>query len=266
MVRVVQISDTHLSRRTPEARSNWNTIVAYLSADPPDLVINTGDVSLDGAHDVDDLQYALDAHRLLPGPWRAIPGNHDVGDVEPTTDPTDANRRARFADVFGDPFWTVSCGAWDIVGVDIQALASTADVAEPAWERLGAALDTARPVMLCMHRPLMPLVPGEIDEPRRYVTGGPRRRLAETIATSSIRVVATGHVHQSRHLVVNGCAHVWAPSTWATLGDSDQPTIGTKIVGFTEHHLESEATAFTVVPDGVDQHVIGTTIPSPYSH
>jgi alkaline phosphatase D len=51
VVRIVQVSDTHHSPRTPEARSNWDAIVDYLIANPPDLVVNTGDVSLDGAND-----------------------------------------------------------------------------------------------------------------------------------------------------------------------------------------------------------------------
>jgi 3',5'-cyclic AMP phosphodiesterase CpdA len=266
VVRIVQVSDTHLSRRTPEASANWSAIVDHLTADPPDLIVNTGDVSLDGANEATDLEYAYRAHKSLPAPWRAIPGNHDVGDIGATTDPTDSDRRARFADVFGDPFWIVPCGGWDVVGVDIQAMAAPTDAVEPAWEWLGRALTTNRPVMLCMHRPLMPFSAGESDEPRRYLTGDPRERLRTSIETSSVRIVATGHVHQSRQVTVDGCTHVWAPSTWATLPDDAQPVIGTKVVGFVEYRLGSDATATTAVPDGVHQHIIGTTIPMPYAH
>lgn len=264
-VRIVQLSDSHLSQRAPEARANWDAIVEHLAADPPDLVINTGDVSLDGAHDVADLVYAFRAHEALSAPWRVIPGNHDVGDIGEFPEPAGAVLRSRFVDLFGDAFWSVPCGEWDVIGIDIQALAAEEDV-EELWDWLGGVLATRRPAMLCMHRPLMPWAAGETDEPLRYVTGELRTRLRALIAGSSIRVVATGHVHQARRVGIDDRLHVWAPSTWAQLPDSIQPVIGTKVVGFVEHRLGSDATVATVVPDGVRQHVVGVTIPSPYSH
>lgn len=168
-VRIVQVSDTHLSLRAPEARANWDAIVEHLAADPPDLVINTGDVSLDGAHDLEDLDYAVRAHQALPAPWRVIPGNHDVGDIGEITEPAGVILRSRFVEMFGDAFWSVPCGEWDVIGVDIQALAAEDD-AEELWEWLDGALATRRPVMFCMHRPLMPFAVGETDDPRRYET------------------------------------------------------------------------------------------------
>ena len=35
---------------------------------------------------------------------------------------------------------------------------------------------------------------------------------------------------------------------------------------FHQHRLGPDATVTTVVPDGVRQHVVGVTLPSPYSH
>ena len=265
VVRIVQLSDTHLSQNAPEARANWDAIVEHLAADPPDLVINTGDISLNGAHHLADLEYAFRAHQALPAPWRVIPGNHDVGDIGEITEPAGAGLRARFVALFGDAFWSVPCGEWDVIGIDIQALAAE-DHAEELWDWLDGVLATKRPVMFCMHRPLMPYAAGETDEPRRYVTGELRARLRSLIAESSVRVVATGHVHQTRSVTIDERMHVWAPSTWALLPDSIQPVIGTKVVGFVEHRLGSDAHVTTVVPDNVRQHVIGISFPSPYSH
>ena len=53
--RVAQISDTHLSRDKPFFVANFERVAAALVAAAPDLVLNTGDVSLDGAIEEGDL-------------------------------------------------------------------------------------------------------------------------------------------------------------------------------------------------------------------
>jgi predicted phosphodiesterase len=262
-VRVVQVSDTHLSERTPEAAANWQAIVDYLERDPPDLVVNTGDISLNGADDLDDLQVAFEAHTPLTIPWRAIPGNHDIGDVGATGQPIDDVRRRRYAEVFGDGFWVERCGEWDVVGVDIQTL--VADPASTWWTWLADVLSSPGPTMLCLHRPLMPFDDTE-DVAARYVEPVTRDRLGAMVRDSSVQVMASGHVHQAHCGVVDGVTHVWAPSTWATIPDEIQPVIGSKVVGVVEHTLGDEATSRVVVPDGVGQYVVGQSFPSPYRH
>jgi hypothetical protein len=46
----------------------------------PDLLVNSGDLSVNGADEDDDLAFALSEHGHVTLPWRAIPGNHDVGE------------------------------------------------------------------------------------------------------------------------------------------------------------------------------------------
>ena len=46
--RVAQISDTHLSREKPFFVENFTIVATALAASGPDLVLNTGDMSLDG--------------------------------------------------------------------------------------------------------------------------------------------------------------------------------------------------------------------------
>ena len=71
---------------------------------------------------------------------------------------------------FGDAFWSLPCGEWDVIGIDIQALAAEKDV-EELWDWLDGVLATSRPAMCCMHRTLTPLSACGTDEPLRYVTG-----------------------------------------------------------------------------------------------
>ena len=51
-----------------------------MAAAAPDLVIHLGDLSLDGARDPAGLTYGRRLLDQLPVPWRAVPGNHDIGD------------------------------------------------------------------------------------------------------------------------------------------------------------------------------------------
>ena len=56
-VRIAQISDTHLSRGRPFFIGNFERIADDLRLRKPDIVINSGDLSLDGADVEDDLAF-----------------------------------------------------------------------------------------------------------------------------------------------------------------------------------------------------------------
>lgn len=57
-MRIIQISDTHLSARKRHFAGNWPPLADWIVAERPDLVIHTGDVTVDGADVEDDLRYA----------------------------------------------------------------------------------------------------------------------------------------------------------------------------------------------------------------
>ncbi len=48
-MRIVQITDTHLSPIKPHFNRNWEPLVAWIDQQKPDLVIHTGDLTVDGA-------------------------------------------------------------------------------------------------------------------------------------------------------------------------------------------------------------------------
>ena len=78
--RIAQISDTHLSDDKPFFVDNFRSIGEALVATEPDLVLNSGDISLDGANREADLVSARALHDALGLPMRFLPGNHDLGD------------------------------------------------------------------------------------------------------------------------------------------------------------------------------------------
>jgi 3',5'-cyclic AMP phosphodiesterase CpdA len=81
--RVAVVSDTHLSGRAPDALHNWDAVVREIERTGPDLVVHLGDLTLDGTDNRQDLEDARAALDRLTVPWRAVPGNHDIGDWLP---------------------------------------------------------------------------------------------------------------------------------------------------------------------------------------
>lgn len=153
-LRVLVVSDTHLSPRTPEADANWDAVVARVVADPPAVVVHTGDISTDGADRTDDLDHAraqLDRLRVTV-PVHTIPGNHDLGDNPhggyPTLDGTgtvkptlvDPWRLARFRDRIGPDRWVVDVGDWRLVGLNAQLFGSGLPDEDEQWDWLAELL------------------------------------------------------------------------------------------------------------------------------
>ena len=68
MVRVVQISDTHISPVKRHFADNWAPVAAWIAAQKPDLVIHTGDITVDAADQEDDAAHCATLLRALACP------------------------------------------------------------------------------------------------------------------------------------------------------------------------------------------------------
>src|SRR5579872_770108 len=99
-VRIIQVSDTHLSRTHLDFAANNRRIAALIASLKPDLIIHTGDVSMDGAGDSRDLELARRWVEELAVETLAVPGNHDVGDLPAikAAQPVDDTRLAAWRD------------------------------------------------------------------------------------------------------------------------------------------------------------------------
>jgi len=101
MVRVLQISDTHLSPGKPHFAENWAPLLAWVRAQSPDLVVHTGDVTVDGADVEEDMRYCASLLPQLGARVLCIPGNHDVGEAGSPVQPVKGERIARWRRHFG---------------------------------------------------------------------------------------------------------------------------------------------------------------------
>ena len=217
-LRIVHVTDTHLSRSHAYFVDNWEIFCEIIAADPPDLIIHSGDVSFNGPAHEDDLAFARVQMDRLPCPWLIVPGNHDIGEAPRYSrldQPLNDQRIAAWTRHFGAQYWLRDIGAWRIIGIDTALLGS--DRAEEAEQRafLNDALDSRddRPVLLTMHMP--PFV-DTADDPKvttSSVVPEARAALLETCRAGGVRAIACGHLHVHHQKEWSGIDIVWGPCT-----------------------------------------------------
>jgi len=204
-VRVVQLSDLHLGGSVGQP-AEATTAIEWIAADPPDLVVLTGDLALVDPDDAADRAIARRFGESLGVPVVAIPGNHDVGFFD---EPQHRRRRVEaFRETWGDDRFVVDADGWRLVGVDVYTVG---DAEADGW--LAASVDTAAPIALFVHQPLdaEPVDGWELP-------AGVRRRVGELLDGAGVRLVAAGHRHcavvrdRPGGVAAPGALHVWAPS------------------------------------------------------
>jgi 3',5'-cyclic AMP phosphodiesterase CpdA len=219
-MRVIQISDTHLSPGKTHFLDNWPPLARWIAEQQPDLVIHTGDVTVDGAGVEEDLRHAAGLMRELGVPFRAVPGNHDVGNPGDRHQPVDAGRLLRWRSHFGADRWVEDVENWRLIGFDAMLLGSgePEETAQDDWLRtvMGDAGD--RHIAWFLHRPLFLDSLDEGDTGYWSVKPQPRSRLLELVRRNSVGLVASGHLHKAHDFLDDGTRYVWAPASAFLLG------------------------------------------------
>ena len=189
--RIAQISDTHLSETKPFFVDNFVRIGEALRESKPDLVLNSGDITLDGASREGDLAAARVLHDALGLPVRFLPGNHDLGDAQDAPGhheaPIDAERHARYLAHFGPDWWSFDVPGWRVLGINAQLLGS--DLAAAARRKPAIAEAVAdiglRRLALFLHKPLFDQSADESEITGRFVNPVPRRRLLDRLGVDA---------------------------------------------------------------------------------
>lgn len=194
-MRIVQISDSHISRDHPARTVELKICVQHINAlDPqPDVVVHTGDVSHDGfAEEYDAARRLLDD---LSAPYLVLAGNRD-------------NRQELIRAFAGSDhirlgmdFVQYSVEQFEVRLIIVDTVSGTSNKGRLCQARLAhiermLVQDTTRPAVLFLHHP--PFEVKVTPDPFQYESWAEVRALEAVIAKhSQIRGVFCGHVHQN---------------------------------------------------------------------
>lgn len=240
ITRIAQISDTHLSKGRPLFDGNFAPLAEALRDARPDLVIHTGDLSLDGADSEEDLRHGTAAMSTLGLDWLALPGNHDVGDDAALAgrQPITPERLARWETHVGPLHFARDIPGWRLIGLDTQGFS-----ANPAHRAAVAeAVATAGPrrIALFQHKPVTEETLDDTAVNYWPLLPAPRAELLAMFGETRPALIASGHVHQWRDRVAEGIRQIWAPAVGFIVGDAWQHRVGEKILGWVEHEFHAD--------------------------
>ncbi len=265
-MKLLQITDTHLSPAKAQFNDNWEPLARWIAEIAPDLVVHTGDLSIDGADHEADLAFAIDLIRRLPVPVLCLPGNHDVGHLPGTAQPVDAVRLQRWRRLVGPDRWAEDHGDWRLVGIDslLCGSGSGEEADQLAW--LSRSLDErrGRRVALFSHQPLFVDDPEEGDTGYWGIPPGPRRALRDLLARHDVALFASGHLHVAAEGRLDRTAIVWAPASSFMVGPMDRDMPGRRMLGAVIHGLDTDVTSEIVAVPGLRPHLLDDVVEEVY--
>lgn len=265
-MKIIQITDTHFSPGKQHFNGNWEPLLNWINAQAADLVIHTGDLTVDGADLEDDIAFSMDLMRQVSAPMLIVPGNHDVGHVPGSDQPVDPVRLERWRRLVGPDYWAEDAGNWRLIGLD-SLLMGFEDAEEKAqFEWLQKQLDerNGRRVAIFAHKPLF------VDEPQEGDTGywsirpAQRRRLYDLIAAHDVALFASGHLHWAWKGAFEQTSLVWGPSAAFIIDTMEREMPGERLVGAVVHRFEDEVASEIVAVPGLTAHVIDEVIAEVY--
>ncbi|MBV9660541.1 MAG: metallophosphoesterase [Acidimicrobiales bacterium] len=265
-MRLVQISDTHLSHLGGITTANLGRIASWVNATfHPDLIVNTGDIVAASPDQPLDRAWALQVHAAFQAPVVYLPGNHDVG--EPGSVPwkglaITSERVAAHCDVFGPDRFAARHSEWLVIGINSELLGSGLDEEDDQWRWLEDQLAEPGParVLLFSHKPLW-LPRTTPSEAALSIPDRSRQRIM-TLIGERLAAVGCGHLHRYRRRPrpeATGPLEVWAPST-GFIGQTETESPYFEQLGVVEWHLDGNAVnAWFRAPADLDERE-GTSI------
>jgi 3',5'-cyclic AMP phosphodiesterase CpdA len=243
-VRIVQISDTHLSHLGGVTTANLRLVASWVNTTlRPDLILNTGDIVAASPDQPRDRAWAREVHAAFDARVRYLPGNHDVG--EPGLVPwkglgVTSDRVAAHCAVFGPDHFALRDGGWLVIGFNSELLGSGLTEESTQWQWLEAELAApgARQVLFFCHKPLW--LPRATPSTAALTVPDEARERLLALAGDRLAAVGSGHLHRYRRRPrpeQPAILEVWGPST-GIVGQTETETPYFEQLGVVEWRLQ----------------------------
>ncbi|MBZ9797820.1 metallophosphoesterase family protein [Mesorhizobium sp. ES1-4] len=267
-MKIVQITDTHFSPTKPHFNGNWAPLAAWIEQSGADLVIHTGDLSVDGADKDADISFCMNLMREISVPMLLVPGNHDVGHLPGSLQPVNAERLQRWRQLVGPDYWSEDAGNWRFIGLDSLLMGFEDAEEEKQFEWLQTVLESrgGRRLALFAHKPLFIDEPGEGDTGYWSIRPAQRQRLYDLIAAHDVALFASGHLHRAWQGKYENTALVWGPSAAFVVGDMERDMPGERLLGAVAHDFGDRVTSKIVAVPGMAVHVLDDMVEEVYPH
>jgi alkaline phosphatase D len=265
-VKIIQITDTHFSPEKSHFNGNWAPLLTWIEDTRADLIIHTGDLTVDGADKPGDITFCMDLMRQTSIPMLILPGNHDVGHLPGSEQPVNAERLNRWRDLVGEDRWFEDTNGWRFVGLNSLLLGHEDDEEQAQFEWLRETLEErrGRRIALFAHKPLFVDEPHEGDTGYWSVRPAQRKRLYDLIAAHDVALFASGHLHWAWQGRFENTALTWAPSAAFILDKLVREMPGERLVGAVVHEFGDDVQTDIVAVPGMTAYVLDDVIEEVY--
>ncbi|OLP54812.1 metallophosphoesterase [Rhizobium rhizosphaerae] len=270
-MKLIQITDTHFSPTKRHFNGNWAPLLAWLETEKPDLIIHTGDLTIDGADQEEDIAFSLALMRQASAPMLILPGNHDVGHLPGSPQPVDRRRLDRWNGLVGADRFVHDIDGWRLIGFNSLLLGMGDAAEEEQLDWLATAMagagtgGQARRIALFTHKPLFVDAPDEGDTGYWSIRPAPRARLLALMERHDVGLFASGHLHWAWQGHYQRTALTWGPSAAFVIDKIEREMPGERLVGAVVHEFSGAALESRIVKvPGMVAHVFDDVIDEIY--
>ncbi len=265
-MKIIQITDTHFSPEKTHFNGNWAPLLNFIEDSGADLVVHTGDLTVDGADKEADITFSMELMRQVTAPMLIVPGNHDVGHFAHMDQPVNAERLARWRRIVGGDRFVEDANRWRLVGLNALLLGHEDEEEEAQFEWLRTAFEErdGRRLALFSHKPLFVDALDEGDTGYWSVRPAQRKRLYDLIAAHDVALFASGHLHWAWQGRFDNTAITWGPSAAFVIDKIEREMPGERLVGAVVHTFADDVKSEIVAVPGMIAHVIDEVIHEVY--
>ncbi|TCL68093.1 metallophosphoesterase [Rhizobium sp. BK251] len=265
-MKIIQITDTHFSPNKPHFNGNWEPLLTWLEATGADLIVHTGDLTVDGADKDEDITFSMDLMRQVKIPMLIVPGNHDVGHLPGSDQPVNAERLKRWRSLADQDRWLEDANGWRLIGLNSLLLGHEDEEEEAQFEWLQRALEArgGRRIALFAHKPLFVDEPHEGDTGYWSVRPAQRRRLYDLIAAHDVALFASGHLHWAWQGRFERTSLTWGPSAAFIIDKMEREMPGERLIGAVVHEFGGDVQSRIIDVPGMTAHVLDDVVHEVY--